>query len=153
MINGVRGIDEETGLPKYEWLNIPPDIMDRVQEGSFEFDIEVGSFQKVDISVVRKAFENMFNILARTEVVAIMQAQGDDVKLAEALRKYIDLFPELGIDASRLIQRIGSGGGNQVLNSLVEKRGGLTNGSNNNALERQLAERSPTIDQQINNAQ
>ena len=106
MINGTKGVNPETGLPLYDWLLITPDMSERMMRAEYDFDIEVGSTQKVDLAMVRKSFENLFNILARTEVIQIMQAQGNKVELAEVLRKYFDLFPELGIDSSKIIQSI-----------------------------------------------
>jgi hypothetical protein len=151
LINGIKGIDQETGLPKYSWLTLQGNELDTIQRGEFDFDIEVGSTEKVNLAVVRKAFENLFNIIARSDVIVMMQQQGDKVALAEVLRKYIDLFPELGIDAGKIIQKI-----TQETQGLippeVETRGGTTTGSSNNALESQLASATPSQPQILSEA-
>lgn len=148
LINGIKGIDEKTGLPKYDWLTVNPQTADQLQEGDYDFDIEVGSTQKVDLAVVRKAFENMFNILARTEVIALMQQQGKKVDLAEILRKYIELFPELGIDSGKLIQTVTAGTTGLVDPAAISGKGGTTQGSNNNALAAQQAQPVPSMSQE-----
>lgn len=106
LINGMKGIDEKTGLPKYNWLTVDPVMANKLRAGEYDFDIEVGSTEKVNLPVVRKAFENWFNILARQDVVMLMQQQGKKVDVAELLRKGLDSFPELGIDSSKIIQDI-----------------------------------------------
>lgn len=151
LINGVRGIDEETGLPKYDWLTIDSPLAGKMQVGDYDFDIEVGSTQKADLSVSRKGFENLFNILARPDVIGLIQQQGSKVALAEMLRKYFDLFPELGVDSGKIIQNI-----TQQTSGLVDPAalqggaGGNTAGSDNNALEAQRADAVPTQGGEIN---
>lgn len=148
MINGIKGIDEATGLPKYDWLTVNPQQAEKLINGEYDFDIEVGSSQKVDIAMVRKSFENLFNILARTEVIVLMQQQGDKVVLSEMLRRYLDLFPELGVDSGKIIQKI-SQQTTGLIPPEVDARGGTTSGSNNNALESQRAQAVPTQPQEI----
>lgn len=138
LINGIKGINEQTGLPKYNWLTISGSQADKMQTGDYDFDIEVGSTERVNLSVVRKAFENMFNILSRTEVIALMQQQGDKVSLADILRKYVDLFPEIGMDSGKVIQKI-TPETTGLIQPDIDGRGGTTAGSNNNALEAQMA--------------
>ena len=147
-INGVRGFDEETGAAKYEWLNIPPETAEKMISGEYDFDIEVGSTQRIDLSVMRKAFENMFNILARTEVIALMQQQGKKVDLAEMLRKYLDLFPEMAIDGGKIIQNITEQ--TQGLIPPEPQAGGTNTSSNFNQLEAQQAAPAPTEGAAIN---
>jgi hypothetical protein len=151
LINGIKGTDERTGLPKYNWLQINPLRTRKIQEGDYDFDIEVGSTEKVNLALVRKAFENLFNILARTEVIALMQQQGDKVALAEVLRKYIDLFPEIGVDSGKIIQKIGPTT-QGLIPPQTEGQGGTTTGSNFNALEKQLAEPSASQPEEMQGA-
>jgi hypothetical protein len=139
LINGIKGTDERTGLPKYNWLSINPLRTKKIQQGDYDFDIEVGSTEKVNLSLVRKSFENLFNILARTEVITLMQQQGDKVALAEILRKYIDLFPEIGVDAGKIIQKI-SPQTQGLIPPEPQGPGGTTSGSNFNAMEKQMSE-------------
>lgn len=148
LINGVKGIDENTGLPKYNWLTITPEQALEMETGDYDFDIEVGSTQKTSLAVVRKAFENLFNILARSEVIALMQQQGDKVELAEMLKKYFDLFPEIGVDSGKIIQKI-----TRETTGLIPPQqpgpGGMTRGSANNQLESQMAEQVPSMPQEL----
>ncbi len=139
LINGVSGIDQMTGTPKYNWLTINDQTGEELRNGHYDFDIEVGSTQKPDLISIRKQFENMFNILARTDVIALIQQQGKKVDLAELLRLYISLFPEMTKDVGKIIQNITPQTTGLVdpaaLNGNVP--GGTTQGSNFNALERQ----------------
>jgi len=149
LINGIRGINLD-GSPKYDWLTLNDSQVTKVQEGEYDFDIEVGSTEKINLSTVRKSFENLFSILARTEVIALMQQQGDKVVLSEILRKYADLFPELGIDASKFIQKISQD--TQGLVQLPQGPGGTTQGSQFNALEKQFNEPVPSFPQELSEA-
>ena len=139
LINGVSGIDQATGNPKYNWLTIDQSMGETLKNGHYDFDIEVGSTQKPDLISIRKQFENMFNILARTDVIALIQQQGKKVDLAELLRLYISLFPEMTKDVGKIIQNI-----TPQTTGLVDPAalngnapGGTTAGSNFNNLERQ----------------
>lgn len=133
LINGVNGIDPQTGLPKYNWLTIDGTMADKLRIGEYDFDIEVGSTEKINLSVVRKAFENWFNILARPEVIMLMQQQGKKVDVAEFLRKGLDSFPELGIDSSKIIQDI-TPDTQGLLQPEIPGPGGATAGSATNEL-------------------
>lgn len=144
LINGQTGVDESTGVPVYSWLTVSPDMREKMLVGEYDFDIEVGSTQKPDLAVIRKQFENLFSLLARTDVIVLMQQQGDKIVLSELLRMYLNLFPEAVKDIGRIIQRIGpvtSG----LVSMPVEQRGGTTPGSNFNALEAQAAQTVPSV--------
>ncbi len=147
LINGSRGVKD--GAPVYDWLTINTETSQRLQEGEYDFDIEIGSTEKINLAVVRKSFENLFNILARSEVISLMQQQGDNVVLSEILRKYADLFPELGIDSSRFIQKMESPTGGIVGDAGA---GGVTEGSNQNALAAQLSASAPSQPQILSEA-
>lgn len=150
LINGVKGINQETGLPQYDWLTINPEQRAKMINGEYDFDIEVGSTQKVDLAVVRKAFENLFNILARTEVISIIQQQGQKVGLGEILKKYFDLFPELGIDSGKIIQNITQGTqGLLPPEMMMPGKGGMTPGSQHNQMASQRAQPAPTMPNQL----
>ena len=149
LINGISGIDEKTGLPKYSWLEIDNVTGQKMRTGEYEFDIEVGSTQKPDLAVVRKQFENMFNILARTDVITLMQQQGKKVDLAELLRLYIQLFPEMVKDVGRIIQNITPETTGLVDPMAMEAGpGGTTPGSNQNAMQSLMAGAVPSVPNQ-----
>jgi hypothetical protein len=149
LINGVKGIDQKTGSTKYNWLTINTEMAEKMQEGDYDFDIEVGSTERVNLAVVRKAFENWFNILARTEVVALMQQQGKKFDIAEFAKKGLDAFPELGIDSSKIISDIAQDStgllqADQVAGALGAQQGGTTQGSNVNELRALQGEQAPS---------
>ena len=148
LINGQTGIDEITGMPIYNWLTVDADKSLKMQVGDYDFDIEVGSTQKPDLGVVRKQFENLFSILARTDVITLMQQQGDKVVLSELLRMYLNLFPEAVKDVGRIVQKI-TPQTNNLIPPPVDKGGGTTPGSNFNAMEAQAAQRVPTMPNQM----
>ena len=147
IINGVKGVDEQ-GIPLYNWLSVSPDQAAKIREGEYDFDIEVGSTEKVNLAVVRKAFENLFNILARTDVLVAIQEQGNKVDLGEILRRYFDLFPELSMDSAKIIQKIQSPTGGLVVPQ--QSRGGTTTGSQANEMAAQRGEGVPTAPGAIN---
>ena len=149
LINGVSGIDEKTGLPKYNWLTVDANRGESMREGEYDFDIEVGSTQKPDLAVIRKQFENMFSILARTDVITLMQQQGKKVDLAELLRMYLQLFPEMLKDIGRIIQPITDQTQGLVDPLAISGRGGNTSGSNFNAVERQAAQPVPSMPSEL----
>ena len=120
-----------------------------MRRGEYDFEIEVGSTQKPDLAIVRKQFENFFSILARTDVILLMQQQGKKVDLAELLRMYLSLFPEMVKDVGKVIQNITSQTTGLVPPQEVEQRGGTTEGSNFNALESQMADLVPTVPRQM----
>lgn len=149
LINGIKGVDENTGLPKYDWLTIDYRTSDRLREGNYDFNIEVGSTEKISLAVVRKAFENLFNILARTEVIALIQQQGDKVALSEILRRYFDLFPEMGVDSGKIIQKITPTTTGLVDPMMLSGKGGMTEGSQANQMRSMRAEGAPTMPQMM----
>ena len=148
LITGVSGTDQATGFPIYNWITIDEERSTKMQEGEYDFDIEVGSTQKPDLSVLRKQFENLFSILARTDVITLMQQQGNKVDLAELLRMYLRMFPDAVKDIGKVIQKI-----NQQTTGLVppeqEGRGGTTNGSQFNALEALAGQPVPGVPSEI----
>ena len=150
LINGAKGVDEN-GIPKYNWLTISTKQAEKMQTGDYDFDIEVGSTEKINLAVIRKSFENMFNILARTEVIALMQAQGDDVKLSEMLKRYIELFPEMGLDVNKIVQKRPSETGGSVI-PLTGTQGGHTEGSNLNKMRSQMSQSAPGMGSQLQGA-
>ena len=149
MINGQLGVDEKTGFPKYNWISIDENTSLAMTEGEYDFDIEVGSTQKPDLMVIRKQFENLFSILARTDVIALMQQQGDKIVLSELLRMYLNLFPEAVKDVGKIIQKITQNTTGLVDPMMLNGKGGDTQGSNFNALEKQQGMPIPNMPSQI----
>ena len=147
LINGQNGIDEQ-GRPLYNWLTVDGETSEKMQVGQYNISIEVGSTQKSDLPTVRKQFENMFSILARTDVITIMQQQGDKVVLSELLKPYLQLFPDVVNSVGRVIQKI-----TPETTGLIPPEepgpGGTTNGSNFNALEAQANAGVPTLPTEI----
>jgi hypothetical protein len=92
--------------------------------------------------------ENLFSILSRTDVVMLMQQQGDKLVLSELLKMYIKLFPEAIRDVGKIIQKIVPGM-QGLLPPQEEQRGGTTQGSNFNALEKQINQPMPSMENMI----
>src|SRR3990167_2409480 len=108
IITGESGINPKTGQPTYTWLvDIDSVMSEKLIEGQYSFDIEVGSTQKVDSALITKRIENLISILGRTDVIALMQQQGKKVDLAEILRLWLQNNPEIVRDVSRIIQDVG----------------------------------------------
>ena len=144
LINGVSGIDPRTGNTLYSWLTVDAAKGENMRYGEYDFDIEVGSTQKPDLSVIRKQFENFFSILARTDVIALIQQQGKKVDLGELVRLYLQLYPEMVKDISKIVQPINQDTQGLVNPQAIDGRGGNTSGSNFNAVEATAAEGVPT---------
>jgi len=158
LINGVKGVDPVTGSTRYNWLMVDGAMATQMQEGDYDFNIEVGSTERLNLAVVRKAFENWFNILARTEVVALMQQQGKKFDIAEFAKKGLDAFPELGIDSSKIISDIAQDSTGllqpeQIAGALGVQQGGTTQGSNVNELRSMMGEKAPSMPTEIGRSQ
>lgn len=146
LITGISGQDEK-GFPLYSWVTINEERSEKMVQGQYDFEIEVGSTQKPDLPVLRKQFENLFSILARTNVITMMQQQGNKVDLAELLRMYLRLFPDAVKDVSKVVQKI-----NENTTGLIPPEqgpGGTTSGSQFNALEKQMGLPTPGIPSEI----
>ena len=136
IITGENGINPKTGQPTYTWLeDLNSDMSEKLIEGQFSFDIEVGSTQKVDSALITKRIENLIANVARPDVIALMQQQGKKVDLAEILRLWLLNNPEIVRDPSRIIQDV-----NQNTQGLLPAQemllgggaGGMTSGSETN---------------------
>lgn len=147
LINGVTGTDD-SGSPIYTWMMVDPARREKMIVGQYDFDIEVGSTQKPDLVLIRKQFENLFSILARTDVIVMMQQQGDKIVVSELLRMYLNLFPEAVKDIGRIIQKITPQTQN-LIPPPVDQGGGTTTGSNFNAMEAQAGQPVPSMPNQI----
>ena len=142
IITGESGIDLKTGQPQYTWLpEIDTDMSDKLAQGEYAFDIEVGSTQKVDSELISKRIENLISILSRTDTIAIMQQQGKRVDVAEILRLWLQNNPEIVRDVSRIIQDVNENtqGLLPAEEILTGGRGGITAGSDTNAARAQEA--------------
>ena len=147
IITGESGIDMSTGKPLYNWLDdIDSGMNQRLSEGQYRFDIEVGSTQKIDSALVTKRIENLISILGRTDVIALMQQQGKKVDVAEVLRLWLQNNPEIVRDPSRIIQDVTdqTQGLLPAQDILVGGQGGYTDGSATNELRAQSAQPSVT---------
>lgn len=148
IITGESGINPQTGQPVYTWLpGIDPEMNEKLVQGQYSFDIEVGSTQKVDSALITKRIENLISILGRTDVIALMQQQGKKVDLAEILRLWLQNNPEIVRDVGRIIQDVGPA--TQGLLPAQEilmggQQGGPTEGSAMNEMRSMRAEQAPT---------
>jgi hypothetical protein len=107
LITGERELDPTTGQVRYTWLpDITPEINDRMLKGEYRFNIDIGSTEKPDLPILRKQVENLANILMGPGVMQAFQAQGFQINLAEILKSYMNLFPDVFKDASKIIQPI-----------------------------------------------
>lgn len=150
LITGESGVDPQSGQPIYTWLpEINSEMSQRLAEGEYSFDIEVGSTQKVDSALINKRIENLISILGSKDVISLIQAQGKKVDLAEVLRLWLQNNPEIVKDTGKIIQEI-----NQTTQNLLPAqdillggRGGQTEGSNLNQRRALQAQPAPTPQQ------
>lgn len=148
LINGVNGVDQTTGFPRYNWVTVDPTTADQMRYGDYDFEIEVGSSEKPDLAVVRKQFENLFSILSRSDVILLMQQQGDKVVISELLRMYLNLFPSAVKDIGKVIQKINA----ETQGLIQSEQGATTQGSNFNQLEGQMAQQIPNLNNILSEA-
>ena len=107
LITGDTAFDDVTGTPRYSWLDPIDRLMqDKLITGKYDFQIEVGSTQKPDLPVLRKQVENMVNILGGKGVLEAFAAQGYKIELAEIFKKYLQMFPDVFTNISRIIKPI-----------------------------------------------
>ena len=136
LIIGESGTNPQTGAPIYTWLpEIDSDMSQKLSEGEYSFNIEVGSTQKVDSALINKRIENLISILSNPNTIAMIQQQGKKVDLAEILRIWLANNPEIVRDQSKIIQDVTqqSTGLLPAQDMLLGGRGGQTEGSNLNA--------------------
>ncbi len=150
LITGESGVDQQTGLVRYTWMpEINEEIDERLRYGNFRFNTEVSSTQKANTALIMKRIEDLLNILARTDVIALMQQQGKKVDLAEVLRMLLRQMPEVVTDVGKIIQDITQNTNGTLTPEMLMGQlagggqGGMTSGSQNNALAAQLGA-SPT---------
>jgi hypothetical protein len=107
LITGDTALDDTTGTPRYNWLKPIDGVMqEKLINGDYDFQIEVGSTQKPDLPVLRKQIENIVNILGGKGVLEAFAAQGYKIELAEILKKYLLLFPDVFTNISKIIKPI-----------------------------------------------
>lgn len=107
LITGDTALDDITGTPRYSWLEpIDTNMKEKLITGEYDFQIEVGSTQKPDLPVLRKQVENMVNILGGKGVLEAFAAQGYKIELAEIFKKYLQMFPDVFTNISRIIKPI-----------------------------------------------
>lgn len=151
LITGESGIDPQTGMVLYNWLpSITGETGLELRTGMYRFRTEVGSTQKADSALIIKRIEDLLNILARTDVIALMQQQGKKVDLAEVLRMLLRQMPEVVKDISKIIQDVTQNTQGTLTPEMLMSQlsgggqGGMTTGSTNNALEAQRG-RNPNM--------
>lgn len=110
LITGDTAFDEITGVPRYKWLDeINADMTEKLSKGEYDLRIEVGSSQKPDLPILRKQIENLVNILGGKGVLEMFAMQGYKIELAEILRSYLQLFPDVFKNIGRIIKPISPG--------------------------------------------
>jgi hypothetical protein len=153
VITGENGVDPDTGETIYTWLNPKVEDEDLLRNTDVRFDVNVGSTQKIDYGFVRKSIENLFNIIARPDVIALIQQQGKKIDLGEILKMWLDTTPEVFRDVNKIIQQVQqSTQGTMTPDMLMAQlaggqQGGVTTGSKTNEL-RALTAQSPVKPQQ-----
>jgi len=155
IITGENGINPETGQPLFSWLpEITIDVAEKLEKSNLRFQMEVGSSQRLDVGVVRKSIENLISILARTDVIALMQQQGKKVDLAEILKMWLQQSPEIFRDVSKIIQDVNQQTPGLIPQDIVNQalgggQGGMTAGSDANAQRALEAAPAPSAQQNL----
>ena len=107
LIVGEKGIDEITGMPKFGWLpDISSDMADELAKGEYRFKIEVGSMEKPDLPILRQQVERIAQLLVQPGVLEAFQMQGYKIELAEFAKRYLQLFPYVFPDFTKIVHPI-----------------------------------------------
>ena len=110
LITGDSAFDDVTQTPRYSWLNpVDSNMQEKLTIGEYDFQIDVGATQKPDLPVLRKQVENMVNILGGPGVLQAFAAQGYKIELAEIFKKYLQMFPDVFNNISRIIKPLQQG--------------------------------------------
>lgn len=107
LITGEKGIDETTGMPKFDWLKpIDSELKEKLSKGEYNFRIDVVSLEKPDLPVLRSQVERIANLIAQDGVMQAFQMQGYKVNLPEFAKAYLKLFPYVFTDIGKIISPI-----------------------------------------------
>ena len=107
LITGEQQYDETTGLSQFSWLpDIDSVMAEKLSKGEYRFGIELGATEKPDLPILRKQLEGLANILMGKGVMEAFQMQGFKINLAELLKRYLQMFPDVFKDIGKIIQPI-----------------------------------------------
>lgn len=108
LITGEKGIDDVTGLPKFDWMKPVDSVLaEKLRKGEYSFRIDVSSLEKPDLPVLRSQVERIAQIIAQEGVMQAFQMQGYKINLPEFAKAYLKLFPYVFLDIGKIIQPIG----------------------------------------------
>lgn len=108
LITGEKGIDDVTGMPKFDWMKPVDEVLaEKLRVGEYSFRIDVSSLEKPDLPVLRSQIERVAQLLAQEGVMQAFQMQGYKINLAEFGKAYLKLFPYVFLDIGKIIQPIG----------------------------------------------
>jgi len=108
LITGEKGVDDVTGLPKFDWMKpIDSELQEKLIKGEYKFRIDVSSIEKPDLPVLRNQLQQVAQLLAQQGVMQAIERQGYKVNLAEFGKKMLSLYPYLFTDIGKIIQPIG----------------------------------------------
>ena len=107
LLSGEPMYEDETGLPKYSFLpDISSEHAEALRHGEYRFQIEVTSMQRPNLEILRKQVENMAVVLTNQAIHIQLAQQGKMFDVAEGLRVWLRLYPELIADVNRLIRPV-----------------------------------------------
>jgi len=107
LITGETLYDDETGLPKFNFLpEISQEQADTLRMGEYQFRMEMTSMQRPNVEILRKQVENLIVALMNPSLHQQLALQGKMVDVGEALRIAFRLYPELVADPNRLLRPV-----------------------------------------------
>lgn len=107
LITGETLYDDETGLPKFNFLpDISDEQADELRTGEYRFRMEMTSMQRPNVEILRKQVENLIVALMNPGLHQQLAQQGKMVDVGEALRIAFRLYPELVADPNRLLRPV-----------------------------------------------
>ena len=125
LITGEGAVDEK-GVSRFTWMEEVNS--EDLAKAELRFQIEVGSTEKPDLTILRRQLENIVNILARTDIVALLQQQQKFLDVGELAMIIFKLYPDAIANPGKLIRPINMASGTLTPEQMQAQLAGQTPG-------------------------
>ena len=136
-----EGMVSQTGVINYPWLQITPEMREKLVRAEYSFDIETGSSQRPNIEIIRQQVANLNNRLMQPIVVQLLQSQGTILNITEIVRTEMKAFPEVYKNTEKILQRANQMQQILAQQQLMQQQGG---GGENTGAVPNMQRRPPT---------
>ena len=98
-------MQSQQGVLQYNWIAIDENMKEKLIEGEYSFDIEVGSAQRPNIEIIRQQASNLVRDMFNPVVEQTLTAEGSHLNHTELLRGLLKLMPEFIKNPERVLQQ------------------------------------------------